>query len=46
MVADERLQWRKAGYHEQEGYENLAELLSLPVKDAQELLADRFPIPR
>ncbi|KZV67256.1 protein transporter SEC23 [Peniophora sp. CONT] len=39
-------QWRKAGYHEQEGYENLAELLVLPVKDAQELLADRFPIPR
>ncbi|KZV79466.1 hypothetical protein EXIGLDRAFT_743128 [Exidia glandulosa HHB12029] len=39
-------QWRKAGYHEQEGYENLKELLSLPVADAQDLLVDRFPIPR
>ncbi|ORX90111.1 hypothetical protein K493DRAFT_231517 [Basidiobolus meristosporus CBS 931.73] len=39
-------QWRKAGYQEQEGYESFAELLQLPKKDAQELLADRFPIPR
>lgn len=28
-------QWRKAGYHEQEGYENFAELLTAPVADAQ-----------
>lgn len=27
--------WRKAGYHEQEGYENLALLLSQPIEDAQ-----------
>lgn len=39
-------QWRKAGYQEQEGYENFKELLEAPVVDAQELLADRFPIPR
>jgi len=38
--------WRKAGYHEQEGYENLAKLLEDPQVDAQELLLDRFPIPR
>jgi len=28
-------QWRKAGYQDQEGYENLKELLELPVNDAQ-----------
>ena len=28
-------QWRKAGYHEQEGYENFKELLEAPVADAQ-----------
>ncbi|KIY72708.1 hypothetical protein CYLTODRAFT_417712 [Cylindrobasidium torrendii FP15055 ss-10] len=39
-------QWRKAGYQDQEGYENLKELLETPVVDAQELLTDRFPIPR
>lgn len=38
--------WRKAGYHEQEGYENLARLLQQPQEDAQDLLIDRFPIPR
>ncbi|KAJ3004194.1 hypothetical protein NUW54_g4931 [Trametes sanguinea] len=39
-------QWRKAGYQDQEGYENFKELLEAPVRDAQDLLADRFPIPR
>jgi protein transport protein SEC23 len=56
-------QWRKAGYQEQEGYENFAELLEAPPNDAQvghshiftarhclshaqDLLAERFPIPR
>jgi len=39
-------QWRKAGYQDQEGYENFKELLSAPVQDAQELLVDRNPIPR
>jgi len=28
-------QWRKAGYHEQDGYENFKELLETPVADAQ-----------
>ena len=28
-------QWRKAGYHDQEGYENFKELLETPVADAQ-----------
>ena len=36
-------QWRKAGYQDQEGYENFKELLEAPVQDAQDLLADRFP---
>ena len=39
-------QWRKAGYQDQEGYENFKELLEAPVTDAQDLLTDRFPIPR
>ncbi|CAE6539090.1 unnamed protein product [Rhizoctonia solani] len=39
-------QWRKAGYQEQDGYENFRELLEAPVGDAQDLLVDRFPIPR
>lgn len=28
-------QWRKAGYHDQEGYENFKELLETPIADAQ-----------
>ncbi|CCO26912.1 Protein transport protein SEC23 [Rhizoctonia solani AG-1 IB] len=39
-------QWRKAGYQEQDGYDNFRELLEAPVGDAQDLLVDRFPIPR
>ncbi|KAL9940559.1 hypothetical protein V8E36_000047 [Tilletia maclaganii] len=39
-------QWRKAGYQDQEGYENFKELLENPKADAQDLLTDRFPIPR
>lgn len=39
-------QWRKAGYQEQEGYENFKELMEAPVTDAKDLLVDRFPIPR
>ena len=39
-------QWRKAGYQDQEGYENFKEVLENPRADAQDLLADRFPIPR
>ncbi|WFD45060.1 GTPase-activating protein S23 [Malassezia psittaci] len=39
-------QWRKAGYQDQEGYENFKEILETPQVDAQDLLLDRFPIPR
>lgn len=39
-------QWRKAGYHEQPEYESFKQLLELPKEDAQELLQDRFPVPR
>ncbi|KAG8781017.1 GTPase-activating protein S23 [Serendipita sp. 397] len=39
-------EWRKAGYAEQEGYENLKALLEAPQTDAQDLLVDRLPIPR
>ncbi|KAJ3354425.1 GTPase-activating protein S23 [Entophlyctis luteolus] len=38
--------WRKAGYHEMPEYANIKELLETPKADAQELLLDRFPIPR
>lgn len=33
-------QWRKAGYQDQEGYENFNELLEMPVADAQVLFSD------
>lgn len=43
---EQMAQWRKAGYHEKPEYENFRLLLEAPKQDAQELLADRFPIPR
>ncbi|OAL48805.1 transport protein-like protein sec23 [Pyrenochaeta sp. DS3sAY3a] len=39
-------EWRKAGYQEQEGYENFASLLEAPKEDAKDLIQDRFPLPR
>ncbi|KAJ1673009.1 GTPase-activating protein S23, partial [Spiromyces aspiralis] len=39
-------EWRKAGYQDQPEYENFKELLQAPVEEAQELLMERFPIPR
>ncbi|KAI9323228.1 protein transporter SEC23 [Dichotomocladium elegans] len=39
-------QWREAGYQDQEGYENFKQLLEAPVLDAQDMLIDRFPVPR
>ncbi|OZJ04487.1 Protein transport protein SEC23 [Bifiguratus adelaidae] len=39
-------QWRNAGYQDQEGYENFKALLDAPQSDAQDLLTDRFPVPR
>lgn len=37
--------WRKAGYHLQPDYENLAELITTPKLDAENLMADRMPLP-
>lgn len=39
-------EWRKAGYQEQEGYENFKAILDQPKDDARELVQDRFPLPR
>ncbi|KAH0563101.1 hypothetical protein GP486_002332 [Trichoglossum hirsutum] len=39
-------EWRKAGYQDQEGYENFRALLEQPKEDARELIQDRFPLPR
>ncbi|KHO00897.1 Sec23/Sec24, trunk domain protein [Metarhizium album ARSEF 1941] len=39
-------EWRKAGYQDQEGYENFAALLEQPKEDAKDLITDRFPLPR
>lgn len=39
-------QWRKQGFQEKENYEGFKLLLEAPRTEAQELLADRFPIPR
>ncbi|KAL5120063.1 GTPase-activating protein S23 [Pleosporales sp. CAS-2024a] len=39
-------EWRKAGYQDQEGYENFRTLLEAPKEDAKELIQDRFPLPR
>ncbi|KAL2368795.1 GTPase-activating protein S23, partial [Blastomyces gilchristii] len=38
--------WRKAGYQDQEGYENFKAILDQPKEDARELIQDRFPLPR
>eukprot|EP01134_Creolimax_fragrantissima_P000713 CFRG0713T1 len=38
--------WRKAGYQEQPEYENFRMLLEAPVKDAKDIINDRFPVPR
>ena len=38
--------WKKQGYQEQEEYASFKELLQVPVDDAQDILANRFPIPR
>ncbi|XP_065176879.1 protein transport protein Sec23A-like isoform X2 [Sycon ciliatum] len=38
--------WRKAKYQDQPNYENFKQLLQAPVDDAQEILRNRFPVPR
>merc|ERR1712107_879444 len=38
--------WCDAGYQEQEEYGNFRQLLSAPLEDAQQILGDRFPVPK
>eukprot|EP00049_Salpingoeca_infusionum_P000330 m.39098 g.39098 ORF g.39098 m.39098 type:complete len:793 (+) comp10280_c0_seq4:160-2538(+) len=38
--------WRNQKYHEQPEHENFRQLLQAPRDDAQEILAQRFPMPR
>ncbi|KAI5287493.1 GTPase-activating protein S23 [Ascosphaera aggregata] len=38
--------WRKAGYQNQEGYENFKAILEAPKADAWEIIQERFPLPR
>lgn len=39
-------QWRKADYHNTEGYEHFKAFLEAPKKEAMSILMDRFPLPR
>ncbi|KNC83904.1 protein transporter Sec23A [Sphaeroforma arctica JP610] len=39
-------EWRKAGYQEKPEYESFRLLLEEPVKDAKEIIGERFPVPR
>lgn len=38
--------WRKLNYQERPEYASFAALLEAPKVDAQDLLQDRFPVPR
>lgn len=38
--------WKKANYHNQPGYEGFAKLLEAPINDANDLMLNRFPLPR
>ncbi|KAL6858824.1 hypothetical protein ACP4OV_017826 [Aristida adscensionis] len=39
-------QWRKAGYQNQEGHEAFAQLLQAPQEEADNIIKERFPVPR
>ncbi|CAK7349249.1 unnamed protein product [Dovyalis caffra] len=39
-------QWRKAGYHNQPEHQAFAQLLQAPRNDADEIIKERFPVPR
>jgi protein transport protein SEC23 len=39
------VEWKKCGYHEQEEYQNLKELLEIPRIDAESICSKRFPYP-
>ena len=38
--------WNKMGYAENPEYENFKVLLEMPVEDAQQIVKERFPVPR
>ena len=38
--------WRDAKYHERPKYENVKALLETPIEDAEQIISDRFPVPR
>ena len=46
FCGDTIAQWRKAGYHLQHEFRNLAELLQAPRRDAEHFIEHRFPYPR
>ncbi|KAJ7008740.1 protein transport protein SEC23-like isoform X1 [Populus alba x Populus x berolinensis] len=39
-------QWRKAGYHNQPEHQAFAQLLQAPRDDTDEIIKERFPVPR
>ncbi|KAE9607951.1 hypothetical protein Lal_00003593 [Lupinus albus] len=39
-------QWRKLGYDKDPNHENFRKLLEAPEQDAEQLVADRFPVPK
>jgi len=39
-------EWKKLGYHEEEGYEDFADLLERPKAIAMKILEERAPVPR
>lgn len=40
------IQWKEAGYHEQEEYAGLRDMFEMPREDAKVIIQDRFPTPR
>lgn len=38
--------WKEQNYHEMPGHENFKQLVNAPADDAQEILQNRFPMPR
>lgn len=43
---DKIVAWRKANYQEQEGFEWFKMFLEAPIRDANDLMMSRFPLPR
>ncbi|KAK3854180.1 hypothetical protein Pcinc_039324 [Petrolisthes cinctipes] len=38
--------WKKEGYHEQQEYAHFKDFLQCPLDDAQDIISNRFPVPR